>query len=50
MSKGTGIILIHANFEKDPMRNGRVINVWRGSIKKREKKTKQVGAELCQAQ
>ena len=33
-SKGTGLRLIHAKFEKDPVRNGGVIHVWRGSNKK----------------
>ena len=33
-SKGTGLSMIHTQFEKDPMRNGRVIHVWRGSNKK----------------
>ena len=29
--------MINAKFEKDPIRNGRVIHVWRGSIKKQDK-------------
>ena len=40
ISKETGLRLIHATFEKDPMRNGRVIHVWRGSIKKQDKHKK----------
>ena len=32
--------MIHVKFEKDPIRNGRVIDVWRGPIKKQEKKEK----------
>ena len=39
--------MIHQKFEKDPMRNGRVIHVWRGSIKKQDKQTKtKIGYEL----
>ena len=36
ISKGTGLRMIHAKFEKDPMRNCRVIQVLRGLIKKQE--------------
>ena len=46
ISKETGLRLIHAKFEKDPMRTGRVIHVWRGSNKKPETQkthTKKIG-------
>ena len=39
--KGTGPTMNHAKFEKDPMRNGRFIQVWRGSNKKHSKQDKQ---------
>ena len=36
ISKGTGLRLIHAKFEKDPARNGKVTQVWRGSIRRKK--------------
>ena len=37
ISKGAGLRLIHEKFEKDPMRNVRVIHVRRGPNKKQDK-------------
>ena len=42
ISKRTGLRLIHAKIEKDPMRNGRVIQVEEGQLKNHTQTDKQL--------